>query len=61
MFLDQNITTIYDNTFNQFFVGFIKFISIRTILNDILLKNREEDSARNYSESKVYQASNVER
>ena len=30
------MTTIYDNTFNHLFEGFIKFVSIRTILNDIL-------------------------
>ena len=38
MFLDQNMTTNYDNTYIKLFEGFIKFISIYTILNNILLE-----------------------
>ena len=32
------MTTIYDNTFNHLFEGFIKFVSIRIILNNAGLK-----------------------
>jgi DNA-directed RNA polymerase subunit L len=35
------MSTNYDNTFIKFFEGFIKFISIYTILNNILIETYE--------------------